>query len=96
MMVTLVQQLCCSGIAVTFRCKLLQIKYLNNIIEQDHQSIKRLVKPRLGFLSFKSAWQSLQGYEVMNTVRKGQMRGVEKGNILGQITFISSLFGVVV
>jgi IS6 family transposase len=31
----------------------------------------------------------------MNMVRKGQMRGVEKGDILGQIAFISSLFGVV-
>ena len=30
----------------------------------------------------------------MNMVRKGQMRGVETGDILGQIAFIASLFGV--
>jgi len=29
-----------------------QIKYLNNIIEQDHRSIKRIVNSMLGFQSF--------------------------------------------
>jgi transposase, IS6 family len=43
---------------------------------------KRLVKPGLGFFSFESAWQTLQGDEIMNMIRKGQ------------IAFISSLFGV--
>jgi IS6 family transposase len=42
----------------------------------------------------ESAWRALQGYEVMNMVRKGQMHGVEKGDIMGQVTFIASLFGV--
>jgi transposase, IS6 family len=63
-------------------------------VEQDHRFIKRRVKPRLGFFSFETAWNTLQGYEVMHMVRKGQMRGVEKGDIMGQIAFISSLFGV--
>jgi transposase, IS6 family len=48
----------------------------------------------LGFFSFETAWNTLQGYEVMNMVRKGQMRGVEKGDILGQIALIAHLFGV--
>jgi transposase, IS6 family len=74
--------------------ELRQVKYLNNLIEQDHRFIKRLVKPGMGFFSVESAWRTLQGYEVLNMVRKGQMRGVEKGDILGQVTFISSLFGV--
>jgi transposase-like protein len=74
--------------------ELRQVKYLNNIVEQDHRFIKRLVKPGLGFFSFETAWNTLQGYEVMNMVRKGQMRGVEKGDILGQIAFIACLFGV--
>ena len=74
--------------------ELRQVKYLNNLIEQDHRFIKRLVKPGMGFFSLESAWRTLRGYEVMNMVRKGQMRGVEKGDILGQVTFISSLFGV--
>jgi IS6 family transposase len=80
--------------AIADSCELRQIKYLNNIVEQDHRFIKRRVKPGLGFFSPQTAWNTLQGYEVMNMVRKGQMRGVEKGDIMGQIAFISSLFGV--
>ena len=41
------------------------------IVEQDHRFIKRRVKPGLGFFSIESAWRTLQGYEVMNMVRKG-------------------------
>jgi transposase, IS6 family len=48
----------------------------------------------MGFFSFETAWRTLQGYEVMHIMRKGQMRGVEKGDIMGQIAFIASLFGV--
>ena len=80
--------------AIPDSCELRQVKYLNNIVEQDHRFIKRRVKPGLGFFSPQTAWNTLQGYEVMNMVRKGQMRGVEKGDIMGQIAFISSLFGV--
>src|SRR5271157_3295622 len=65
--------------------ELRQVKYLNNLIEQDHRFIKRLVKPGMGFFSFESAWRTLQGYEVMHMLRKGHMRGVEKGDILGQV-----------
>jgi hypothetical protein len=50
--------------------------------------------PGLGFFSFKTAWNTLQGYEIMNMIRKGQIDGKEKGNIISQITFISFLFGV--
>ncbi len=74
--------------------ELRQVKYLNNLIEQDHRFIKRLVKPGMGFFSFETAWRTLQGYEVMNMVRKGQMHGVEKGDILGQVAWIARLFGV--
>ena len=80
--------------AIANSCELRQVKYLNNIIEQDHRFIKRRVKPGLGFFSPETAWNTLQGYEVMNMVRKGQMRGVEQEDIIGQIAFISSLFGV--
>ena len=75
-------------------CELRQNKYLNNIVEQDHRFIKKLVKPTMGFQSFHTARRTLQGYEAMNAIRKGQVKGIEKGNILGQIKFIHSLFGV--
>ncbi len=75
--------------------ELRQVKYLNNLIEQDHRFIKRLVKPGMGFFSVESACKTLQGYESMNMIRKGQMHGVVKGDITGQVTFIAGLFGVV-
>jgi transposase, IS6 family len=74
--------------------ELRQVKYLNNIVEQDHRSIKRLVKPGLGFFSVETAGRTLQGYEAMHMIRKGQVRGVDKGDITGQVTFIARLFGV--
>ncbi len=74
--------------------ELRQVKYLNNIVEQDHRFIKRLVKPGMGFFSVETAGRTLQGYEVMNMIRKGQVRGVGKGDITDQITFIARLLGV--
>jgi transposase-like protein len=50
-----------------------QIKYLNNIVEQDHRAIKRLVRPMLGFQSFWSAAVTLVGIELMHMIRKGQL-----------------------
>jgi transposase, IS6 family len=73
--------------------ELRQVKYLNNIVEQDHRFIKRLVKPGMGFFSFETADRTLRGYEVMHMMRKGQVRGVGKADISGQVTFIASLFG---
>src|SRR6266567_359446 len=71
-----------------------QVKYLNNLIEQGHRFIKPLVKPGMGFFSIETAGRTLQGYEVMNMIRKGQMRRVGKGDINWQVAFIASLFGV--
>jgi transposase, IS6 family len=48
----------------------------------------------MGFFSFQTAEQTLQGYECMNMIRKGQIQGIAKGNIQGQMTFIAHLFGV--
>lgn len=75
--------------------KLRQIKYLNNILEQDHRFIKKLVKPAMGFKSFHTARRTLVGYETMNMIRKGQFQKVEKGDIVSQVKFIADIFGVV-
>src|SRR5260370_1726812 len=77
-------------------CELRQGKYLNNLIEQDHRFIKRRTRPALGFFAFATAQRTLAGFETMNMVRKGQMKGVDKGDILAQIRFIDSLFGLAV
>ena len=53
-----------------------------------------VVKPGLGFFSVETAGRTLQGYEVMHMIRKGQMQGVNKGDVTGQVTFIARLFGV--
>jgi transposase, IS6 family len=63
--------------------ELRQVKYLNNLIEQDHRFIKRLTKPGMGFFSFETEWRTLQGYEIMNMMRKGQLQGVNKGDVRG-------------
>jgi putative transposase len=49
-----------------------QNKYLNNLIEQDHRAIKRIIRPMLGFKSFRSASITLQGIELMHLINKGQ------------------------
>jgi|SRR5918996_1618065 transposase-like protein len=71
-----------------------QCKYLNNVVEQDHRFIKRLVNPGLGFGAFATAQRTLQGYETMYMFRKGQIAGLAKGNVLAQNQFINQLFGV--
>src|SRR5258708_5387909 len=76
-------------------CELRQVKYLNNLIEQDHRFIKRRTRPGLGFFAFETAQRALSGYETMNMVRKGQVSGVDKGDILAQVRLINTLFGVV-
>ena len=52
-----------------------QIKYLNNIVEQDHRFIKKRVKPMLGFKSFRSARITITGIENIRIIQKGQIIG---------------------
>jgi transposase-like protein len=72
-------------------CQLRPVQYLNNMIEQDHRFIKRLVKVGLGFCSFPTAWRTLRGYETMHMIRKGQ---VPAGGVQAQAKFVDSLFGL--
>ena len=55
--------------------ELRQVKYLNNIVEQDHRAIKRMTRPMVGFKSFWSASITLAGIELMHMIRKGQLKG---------------------
>ena len=50
-----------------------QVKYLNNIVEQDHRTIKRITRPMLSLKSFRTAKSVLAGIEVMHMIRKGQL-----------------------
>ena len=49
-----------------------QIKYLNNIVEQDHRFIKKITKPMKGFKAFQSADATLAGIELHHMLRKNQ------------------------
>jgi transposase, IS6 family len=73
--------------------KLRQAKYLNNIVEQDHRRIKRLVRPGLGFASFRTARRTLAGYEMMAMVRKGQVSAIPANDMPAPSAFVAALFG---
>jgi len=70
-----------------------QIKYLNNIIEQDHRPIKRIVRPMLGFQSFHTATKTLKGIEIMHMIKKGQVDTLNLC-VLNEVNFINQLFGI--
>jgi putative transposase len=63
-----------------------QVKYLNNIVEQDHRAVKRITKPMLNFKSFHSAKSILAGIELMHMICKGQgaMPGCERMSFADQ------------
>lgn len=50
-----------------------QVKYLNNILEQDHRFIKRITRPMMGFKAFHSAAATIAGIETAHMIRKGQI-----------------------
>ena len=75
-------------------CERRPIKYLNNLIEQDHRFIKRRVNPGLGFGSYQTAWRTIRGYEAIHMIRKKQIEGLEKGNIVAANQFILNLFNL--
>ena len=76
------------------RVRLRQCKYLNNVIEQDHRTVKKRVWLAKGYGSFATAWRTLQGIEAVHMIRKGRVRRVAKGNAIAQARFISTLFGI--
>jgi IS6 family transposase len=76
------------------RSRLRQVKYLNNIVEQDHRNVKRLIQPGLGFGSFWTARRTLAGYEAMGMIKKGQVRNIDGSDIKAQAKFIAGLFKV--
>jgi transposase-like protein len=74
------------------RCRHRPIQYLNNILEQDHRAIKRRVNAKQGFREFRAAQRTIQGYEAINMMRKGQVRWVSGTDVRRQIQFINTLF----
>jgi transposase-like protein len=70
-----------------------QVKYLNNIVEQDHRFIKKRVRSMLGLKSFRTAKSILSGIEAMHIIKKGQLALPDK-SVKNQVKFIHQLFGM--
>lgn len=73
--------------------ELRQIKYLNNIVEQDHRFIKKKVRSTLGFKSFDTANKTISDIEIMNMLREGQVN-LENYSVLFEVEFINEIMGV--
>ena len=75
-------------------CKLRRVKYLNNVIEQDHRFVKKRVRAAQYFKTFTTAERTLDGIEAMNMVRKGQVKRLSGEDAMAQAKFVRSLFQI--
>ncbi|TDB53162.1 MULTISPECIES: IS6 family transposase [Bacillaceae] len=71
-----------------------QVKYLNNIVEQDHRFIKKKVRSMLGLKSFRTATSILSGIDAMHIIKKGQLV-LRDNSVQNQVKFIHQLFGLI-
>jgi len=76
------------------RCRCRPSPYLNNVIEQDHRYIKKRIAASLWFRSAEGALRTIDGYEAMHLIQKGQIRWLDKGDVVGQRQFIHNIFGI--
>ena len=77
-----------------FDCKLRRVKYLNNVIEQDHRASRRRWRAMQCFRSFHTAERTLEGVEALHMMRKGQVKRLDGRDSAGQAKFVASLFGL--
>jgi transposase, IS6 family len=75
-------------------CQCRPSRYLNNLIEQDHRFIKKRIVASQWFRSVEGAVNTIQGYQAMHMISKGQVRWLPKGNIIGQVRFVNRVFGL--
>jgi transposase-like protein len=75
-------------------CKLRRLKYLNNVIEQDHRFIKKKVQASQCFRRFHTAERTLEGIEAANMMRKSQVKRLTGGDSQGQAKCVASLFQI--
>ena len=74
-------------------CKLRRVKYLNNVIEQDHCFIRRRWRAMQCFRSFHTAERTLEGVEALHMIGTGQVKRLDGRDAVGQVKFVESLFG---
>lgn len=73
--------------------KHLRIKYRNNRLEADHGELKQLIKPVRGFQSMKTAYATIQGFEMMRMFKKRQFNSWTYGS-RNEVSFINQLFQI--
>jgi transposase, IS6 family len=76
------------------RCRHRPVQYLNNLLGQDHRAIKKRIRAKQHFREFGGARRTIQGYETMRKIRKGQVRRVTRSDIRVQNRFIDQTFGL--
>jgi len=69
---------------IYFQIEVRQVKYLNNIVEQDHRFIKKITRPMKGFKSFESARATIAGIELHHMLRKSQHKNAVNESIFEQ------------
>jgi len=67
-----------------FQITIRQIKYLNNIVEQDHRAVKKITKPMMGFKAFHSAQATISGIELHHMLKKGQHKNANVSTVFEQ------------
>jgi transposase-like protein len=72
------------------------VKYLNNVIEQDHRFIKKKVRASQCLKHFHTAERTLEGIEAINMLRKGQVKRLTGSDAQGQAKFVASLLQIAV
>jgi transposase-like protein len=75
-------------------CERRLTQYLNNIVEQDHRCVKREFRATMGYGTYPTAWFTICGIEADHMIRKGQIEGVGKSDIISQKQFVHGLFGL--
>jgi transposase, IS6 family len=75
-------------------CQPRRVKYLNNVVEQDHRFIRRRRRAMQCFRPLHTAERTLEGIEAMHGMRKGQVKRLGGKDIIRQAKFVESLFGV--
>jgi transposase-like protein len=70
------------------------VKYLNDVVEQDHRFIKKKVRAAQCFKRFHTAERTLEGIEAMNMMRKGRVKRLAGSDAQEQSKFVTSLFAV--
>ena len=66
-------QLWLTGIFILLLIEILDIKYLNNIVEQSHRWVKQKTRKALGWKSLEGATSSLHGRELWTILKLGQV-----------------------